>query len=195
MELSQALVPYLEEHYPIHAPAQGKILKVSEPDGVCSVSFADGRPVSDKIALQSVLNPDILIIPADGSEVIVGYMDNSMNRGFLMKVARVKKVVWKTSPGKKMNIEMSDLGITIENNKGRFVLSEVGTNLGQGTEPMVKGQSLSTWCAAVDAALTAIIAWGETGVAPGPAAGIAPLAGVQPSAFNQSILSQENKVS
>ena len=195
MELSQVLVAYLKEHYPLHAPAQGKILKVSETEGVCSVSFADGRPVSDKIALQSVLNPDILIIPADGSEVIVGYMDNSLNRGFLMKVARVKKVTWKTSPAKKMSIEMSDTGITIESNKGRFILSETGALLGQGTEPMVKGQSLSTWCAAVDAALTAIIAWGATGVAPGPTGGIAPLAGVQPSVFNQSILSQENKVS
>jgi|GEM_PF-2468760 hypothetical protein len=195
MELSQAFVAYLREHYPIHAPAQGKIFKVSESDGVCSVSFADGRPVNDRVTLQSILNPDILIIPADGSEVIVGYMDNSLNRSFLMKVARVKKVIWHTSPDKAMNIEMSDEGITIENNKGRFVLSDEGINIGQGTEPMVKGQSLSTWCAAVDAALAAIIAWGATGVAPGSTGGIVPLAGVQPTAFNQNILSQENKVS
>lgn len=195
MELTDPLLRLIKELYPLNPPANGKILKVDEAQGICTVSFADGRPVNDKVFLQSVLTPDFILIPADGSEVITAFTDNSLQRAFIIKVAKVKKIIWKTSPAGETSFEMSDTGVTIENGDGRFVLSNTGTVLGQGTEPMVKGQSLSSWAATVDTALALIIAWGATGVAPGPTGGIAPLAGVQASAFDPNILSQENKLS
>jgi len=43
------------------------------------------------------------------------------------------------------------------------------------SEPFVLGNKLKTWAASVDAALALLGAWSQTGVAPGPAGGIAPL--------------------
>jgi hypothetical protein len=195
MELTEHLLQLIKQLYPLYPPAHGKILKVNEAEGICSVSFADGRPVNDRVFLQSVLSPDFIVIPADGSEVITAFADNSQQRAFIIKVAKVKKIIWKTSPAGQTSFEMSDSGVTIENGNGRFVLSNTGTALGQGTEPMVKGQSLSVWAGTVDTVLGALLVWAATGVAPGPAGGIAPLTGVQPSAFDPNILSQENKLS
>jgi hypothetical protein len=195
MELKDTLLKLIKELYPLYPPAYGKILKVNEAEGICSVSFADGRPVNDRVFLQSILTPDFIIIPADGSEVITAFADNTLQRAFIVKVAKVKKIIWKTSPAGTTSIEISDTGINIENDKGRFVLANTGTILGQGTEPMVKGQSLSAWAGTVDIAIQALITWAATGVAPGPAGGIAPLTGVQPTAFDPNILSQENKLS
>lgn len=49
--------------------------------------------------------------------------------------------------------------------------------LGQGGKKMLLGETVQTWAQAVDAALQALYAWGATGVAPGPAGGIAPFSG------------------
>lgn len=65
--------------------------------------------------------------------------------------------------------------------------------LGQGGKKMVLGNDLETWAKAVDAALQAIYAWGATGVAPGPAGGIAPFAGTPAlKAWLSSNLSQKH---
>jgi len=60
----------------------------------------------------------------------------------------------------------------------RILLSTTGIELGNATESAVLGNTLEAWCKGVDSTLAAIIAWGATGVAPGPAGGINPLAGV-----------------
>ena len=195
MELANELSKLMAEICPLYPPTMGKVVKVNENVGVCSVSFADGRPVNDKVSLQSILNPDFMVIPDSGSEVIVAFIDNSQERAFLAKVAKVKKIKWVTSPGKKTTIEISDTGFIIETGKGKIKLSEDGTIIGEGSESMVKGQSLQEWAGKVDAALQAIITWGGTGVAPGPAGGITPLAGVKPTSFSPNILSKENKLS
>ena len=195
MELGDELSNLLKEIYPLHPPTMGKIIKVNENGGICSVSFADGRPVNDKVFLQSILTPDFVIIPAIGSEVIAAFLDNSQERAFIVKVAKVQKIKWKTSPMKTTTIEISDAGIEIENGKGKIKLAEDGTMIGEGSEPMVKGQSLSIWAASVDAAIKAIIIWGATAAGIGPSGGIAPLQGATPPAFDQNILSKENKLS
>jgi hypothetical protein len=49
--------------------------------------------------------------------------------------------------------------------------------LGQGGKKMLLGETVQTWAQKVDAALTALYAWGATGVAPGPTGGISPFPG------------------
>ncbi|MCL2154035.1 MAG: hypothetical protein FWH53_00065 [Leptospirales bacterium] len=195
MELANELNKLIQEVSPVYSPTMGKVVKVNEDDGICTVSFADGRPVNDRVFLQSILTPDFIVIPAEGSEVIVAFIDNSQKRAFLIKVAKVKKIKWETSPDKKTTIEISDTGLIIENGKGKINLSEDGISIGEGSEPMIKGQSLNQWAATVDAAIAAIITWGATGVAPGGSGGIAPLIGVTPTSFSPDILSKENKLS
>lgn len=52
--------------------------------------------------------------------------------------------------------------------------------LGEGGHPMLIGDAVQTWAQSIDAALTALYAWGATGVAPGPTGGIAPFPGAPP---------------
>jgi hypothetical protein len=60
---------------------------------------------------------------------------------------------------------------------------------------MIKGKSLEAWAIDVDAKIQALLTWAETGVAPGPQGGIAPLIGIMSTSFNSgAILSKENKV-
>lgn len=49
--------------------------------------------------------------------------------------------------------------------------------LGGGGKKMLLGETVQTWAQSVDAALQALYTWGGTGVAPGPAGGIAPFPG------------------
>jgi hypothetical protein len=49
--------------------------------------------------------------------------------------------------------------------------------LGEGGKKMLLGETVQTWAQAIDAALSALYAWGATGVAPGPTGGIAPFSG------------------
>jgi len=46
--------------------------------------------------------------------------------------------------------------------------------LGEGGSHMLLGETVQTWAQSVDAAITALYAWGATGVAPGPTGGINP---------------------
>lgn len=67
--------------------------------------------------------------------------------------------------------------------------------LGTGADKMVLGQPLAEWAQKVDAAITALYAWGATGVAPGPTGGIMPFPGT-PAApvWSPSNLSQNHKL-
>ena len=67
-------------------------------------------------------------------------------------------------------------------------------SLGAATKKMVLGESLAEWAQSVDAALQLIIAWGATGVAPGPTGGIAPLAGVTQPVWSNANLSTHHKL-
>lgn len=77
---------------------------------------------------------------------------------------------------------------------GDFELTGNAT-LGAGTQKMVLGESLQTTIEAMIAALNALYAWGATGVAPGPAGGIAPFPGA-PSvpSWNSATLSTHHKL-
>ena len=52
--------------------------------------------------------------------------------------------------------------------------------LGEGLQSMLLGETVQTWAQSVDAALSALYAWGATGVAPGPTGGITPFSGTPP---------------
>lgn len=73
---------------------------------------------------------------------------------------------------------------------------KANVKLGEGEKKMVLGDDLATWAQKVDAALSALYAWAETGVAPGPAGGIAPFSGspaLQPW-DSSTTLSQKHKL-
>lgn len=60
------------------------------------------------------------------------------------------------------------------------------TELGDGSKKMVLGDDLATWAQKVDAAIQALYTWGQTGVPPGPAGGIAPFPGTPAAPLWQS---------
>lgn len=68
--------------------------------------------------------------------------------------------------------------------------------LGTGADKMVLGEALAVWAQKVDAALTALYAWGATGVAPGPTGGIVPFPGTPaaPVWVSGTNLSQNHKL-
>ena len=68
--------------------------------------------------------------------------------------------------------------------------------LGTGAVKMVLVEALAVWAQKVDAALTALYAWGATGVAPGPTGGIVPFPGTPaaPVWVSGTNLSQNHKL-
>lgn len=67
--------------------------------------------------------------------------------------------------------------------------------LGQGGKKMLLGETVQTWAQAVDAALTALYAWGATGVAPGVTGGIVPFPGVPAlQSWNTAALSENHEL-
>ena len=67
--------------------------------------------------------------------------------------------------------------------------------LGAGTYKMVLGDPLATWAQAKDAEISALYAWGATGVAPGPAGGINPFPGTPVEVnWNNNNLSSNHKL-
>jgi hypothetical protein len=67
--------------------------------------------------------------------------------------------------------------------------------LGEGTEPMVLGDSLKAWCQGIDNALSALYQWAATGVAPGPTGGISPFPGTPALvAWSDDNLSENHKL-
>jgi hypothetical protein len=184
----------MEQARPINAPTLAKILSVNESMLTCKVSFADGRPTHERVLLESSPDAELVRIPAVGSIVLVGFADNILTRAFIFKFSKLQKILMKTSGGK-LEIAISDSGYEIKTGKGVVSISTSGTVIGSGSaEPMVKGTSLSKWAASVDLAITSLLTWAGTGIAPGPTGGIAPLSGVVASQFDSSTLSKENKV-
>jgi hypothetical protein len=184
----------MEQARPINAPTLAKILSVNESMLTCKVSFADGRPTHERVLLESSPDAEFVRIPAVGSIVLVGFADNILTRAFIFKFSKLQKILMKTSGGK-LEISISDSGYEIKTGKGVVSIGTFGTVIGSGTaEPMVKGATLSKWAASVDLAISSLLKWAGTGIAPGPTGGIAPLSGVEASEFASSTLSKENKV-
>ncbi|TAL31594.1 MAG: hypothetical protein EPN93_17515 [Spirochaetes bacterium] len=174
---------------PVYHPTPGKVKAGSMDDtkGMCTVIRDDGKPDVPKVRLQAMFSPDFMIVPADGSKVIIAWSDNKLTRAFIVSVEKIRAIKWQSSPAGTVHIEATDAGITIENGAGKIMLTNQGVKLGDGTDPMVLGLGFQSWAQSVDLALSLIIAWGAT-VTP-------PLAGAVPPLSTPAILSQVNKLS
>ena len=84
---------------------------------------------------------------------------------------------------------------SFDNNHGSNPI--IIATLGEGLYKMVLGDLLQTWAQSVDTAITSLYTWAKTGVAPGPAGGIAPFV-VTPAnpepAWETTNLSEKHKL-
>lgn len=162
---------------------QGVVESVNEGMMVARVSFPGDTTVRE-VALSVTKEATSYFVPSVGSRVAVAYMEHKENRGVIVGWEKIDRMV--LMPGSEIFMELSN---------GKFKLTNSGIDLGEGTSPMLLGDKVQEWAQSVDQALAALLQWATTGVAPGPTGGIAPLTGIEGSAFPDDALSQENKVS
>jgi len=177
---------------------RAKILSVSTADKMARVVKTtdeddDTRTVYNA-SLKAVVdgNTEILIIPETDSIVLVAFAENSENQAVIIKCSKIKDIIINTLNTLSVKVNGIDC---IRCSSSGTIIGEESDSPPVSAEKMVKGDSLKTWCQNVDQILQTIITWAGTGVAPGPAGGIAPLAGVTASQFSNDILSGKNKVS
>ena len=168
---------------------------VNEAKKTCEVMPADGGPKISPVFLNVVSNADITIVPADDSYVAYIHAGEFRNQAHIIACSKIRKIILKTSPAGTVTFDLSDSGVEVKAGaNGRVKIADAGTEIGTSGQPQVRGTALQAWAQNVDTAIAALITWGATGQPPGPAGGIAPLAGVTPTTFAPTILSSKNKV-
>lgn len=178
-------------------PSIGKVKRgtVDEDKRICEVTPFDGGPKISRVFLNVITDADVLIVPADDSYVAYMHALNFRNQAYIIACSKIRKIILKTSPAGTVSFELSDAGVEVKAGaNGRVKIAAAGTEIGSGAQKMVRGDELNTLLGQVLTALQAVVLWGATGVAPGPAGGIAPLAGVTVPTIPATLLSSKNKV-
>lgn len=185
----------LVELFASSQPAVGRIKKgtVDEKKGTCQI--VTGTAKINRVFLNVISNPDLLLIPDYDSYVVYTMAPGSNEQAYILACSKIRKIILKTSPAGTVTFDLSDSGVEVKAGaNGRVKIADAGTEIGTSGQPQVRGTALQAWAQNVDTAIAALITWGATGQAPGPAGGIAPLTGVTPTTFASTILSSKNKV-
>lgn len=176
----------------LYACENAIVLSVDEDNFHATVSLLDENEetVTYTARLRSCTvdeDKGFIIVPAEGSIVTVGFLDMDDKETIVIRESTVEKVI--------LNCVTSiEIKIT-DNDTSKFLIDENGIVFGEnGSEPFVRGNELKTWAQDVDAKIQALLTWAGTGQAPGPSGGIAPLQGVNPPEFADTILSEEYKM-
>lgn len=178
-------------------PSVGRVKKgsVDEGKGICEIIPAGGTGKISRAFLNVVSGAQLTIIPADDSYVAFMHSRNKSAQAYIIACSKIRKIILKTSPAGTVSFELSDAGVEVKAGaNGRVKIAAAGTEIGSGAQKMVRGDELNTLLGQVLTALQAVVAWGKTGVAPGPAGGIAPLADVTVPTIPATLLSSKNKV-
>lgn len=178
-------------------PAVGRIKKgtMNEAKGTCQIISGGGSSRINRVFLNVVSNPDLLLIPADDSYVVYAMAPGSSEQAYIIACSKIRKVILKTSPAGTVTLELSDAGVELKaGTNGRVKIATAGTEIGNGEQKMVRGDELNTVLGNIVTSLQTLGTWAASGVAPGPAGGIAPLVGFTAPTIPATLLSSKNKV-
>ncbi len=170
-------------------PTRAKVIRVDESAlSATVVDTADEQAEYDAVLRSTSIfgaESGIVPIPVVGSIVVIEFIDSNPSQAFVSKFSEIEKFKI-----------ISETEIVLESNGHSIVIDSEGIKYTDTAgEPMVKGQSLINYLSGLDAVIQSLLAWAETGVAPGPQGGISPLAGVVHTPATNDVLSQKGKIS
>ncbi len=121
----------------------GIVVSSDETTGMCTVKFSKSDfPVNKKVMLGADNGSEILLLPMEGSKVVVGFDDNNLSRARVIAYSKIKKIIIKTSPLGNLTLDISDNDIKIKTLLGEYALIE--------------------WCSNINKILNLINVWGKT---------------------------------
>lgn len=178
-------------------PSIGKVKRgtVDESKRICEIIPADGGQKISRVFLNVVSESNLVIVPADDSYVAYVHAGNFKSQAYIVACSKIRKIILKTSPAGTVTFDLSDSGVEAKAGaNGRVKIADAGTEIGTNGQPQVRGNDLQSHLEAINERLTILKAWAESGVAPGPAGGIAPLVGFTVPTIPATLLSIKNKV-